>query len=142
MSEDAITLSYGKLAQINEGLGALDGLRTGPDSFKPYKFDDENDTTWIIASNQAKIADALKVYDRAKKSLAVQHQMGDRVVITDVNAEKVSAFMAALAALEDKEVSVPGLEKLSRGRLKVGSGEKKNPIPPSVLAKLMPILEE
>ena len=138
----ALTLTNGKLAMLAEGLASLDGLRTKPDEFKPYKFDDENETTWLIANNSAVVADALKVFERAKKLLAVQHGIADRMAITKDNADAVAAFMEGMAQLEDKEVEVRGLSKLSRARLKVGNGEKKNPIPPSVLTKLVPILEE
>lgn len=137
-----LTLTNGKLAQLAMGLASLDGLRTKPDEFKPYKFDDENETTWLIANNAAVVADALKTFERAKKLLAVQYGIADRMQITAENAGAVSEFMAGLAQLEDKEVEVRGLAKISRARLKVGCGDKRNAIPPSVLAHLMPILEE
>ena len=139
----SLKLTNAKLAALAEGLASLDGIRTKPDEFRPYKFDDENETTWLIADNTEAVAAVLKGFNRAKKSLATQHQIPDGPFqITKENAEQVSGFLAALEALEDREVEVPGLKKISRARLKVGSGDKKNPIPPSVLAKLSPILED
>ena len=141
--ESKLVITNSKLAALAEGLGQLDGIKTKPDEFRPYKFDDENETTWLIADNTEAVAPALKGYQRAKKSLAVQHQIPDGPFqITKENAEQVAAFMTALDALEDREVEVVGLKKISRARLKVGNGEKKNPIPPSVLAKLAVILED
>lgn len=136
-------LTNAKLAALAEALAAMDGIRTKPDEFRPYRFDDENETTFLIADNTEAAGNALKSFQRAKKLLAVQYQIPDGPFqFTNDNAERVSAFLAALEALEDREVEVPGLKKISRARLKVGNGDKKNPIPPSVLAKLSPILED
>lgn len=137
-----IALSNGKLEQLAIALASLDGLRTKPDEFKPYKFDDDTEMTWLIASNAAVVADALKVYERAKKSLALKYGVADRMPITKENADNVAAFMEELAALEDRDVEVSGLNRLSKAKLRVGSGDRRNPIPPSVLTRLMPILEE
>lgn len=135
---ETLTLTNGKLEQLAAGLAALDGLRTKPDEFKPYKFDDEAETTWLIANNSAVVADALKAFERAKKLLAIQHGVADKMPITPQNAEAVQAFMRELEVIEDKEIEVRGLSKLSRKALNVG----KNAIPPSVLSRLLPILED
>ena len=142
MSESSLKFTNGQLARIAAGLAGLDGVQIRPDEFRAFRFDDENETTWLIAENSAIVAESLKVFERAKKLLAIQHGIADGMKITTENAPKVAEFMSALALLEDKEVEVPGLKMISRARLCVGKGEKKNPIPPSVLAKLHPLLEE
>lgn len=139
---DVITLTNGQLAELAVGLTSLDGLRTKPDEFRPYKFDDDNETAWLISDNLAAVNDALKVFNRHKKVLAVTHCIADGIKITEQNAPQIAAFMTAVGELEDKTVEVSGLKKLSRARLCVGRGDKKNPIPPSVLAKLHPLLED
>lgn len=137
-----ITLTNGRIAQLSEGLASLDGLRTKPDEFEPYLFNP--DTTWIIASNQTILADKIKVFEKAKKSLASQHKITERMAITPENSTQVNAFMEGLSVLQDTEVAVEGLQKISREKLNVGNDKKKgqNTIPASVLAKLMPLLEE
>lgn len=137
-----LTITSGKLKQLADGLAALDGQRIKADEFRPYKFDDDTELTWLIANNAAVVADALKVFDRARKSLAIKHGVTDGMQVTPANAGAVAIFMSELDALEDREVEVRGLAKLSRAMLRVGSGDKRNPIPPSVLMRLMPILEE
>lgn len=139
---ETLTLTNGQLAELALGLASLDGLRTKPDEFRPYKFDDENETTWLVAENSSVLANALTTYNRAKKLLGVQHSIAEGMKITPENADKVAAFMTALGALEDKSVEIAGLKKISRERLCVGKGEKRNQIPPSVLAKLHPLLED
>lgn len=137
-----LTLTNGQLAELASGLANLDGLRTKPDEFQPYLFNP--DTTFAIAKNITIIADKLKVLDRAKKLLAVQYSVSEGMKVTPENAEKIGAFMNAMGELQDKEVEVVGLEKISREKLKVGNDRKKeqNPILPSVLAKLMLLLED
>lgn len=139
---DVITLTNGQLAELAVGLASLDGLKTKPDEFRPYKFDDENETAWLISDNLAAVNDALKVFNRHKKVLAVTHCIADGIKITEANAPQIAAFMTAVGELEDKTVEVSGLKKISRARLCVGKGDKKNPIPPSVLSKLHPLLED
>ena len=130
-----LTLTNTQLADITAGLCQLDGIRLSADSFKPFKFDD--DTVWKIASNHGAAAQALTTFERAKKMLVAQHGMVEGMKVTPENAAQVQAFMAALDALQERPVEVPGLEKIKRSELKVGS----NPIAPSTLARLMPILE-
>lgn len=141
---DIITLKLtnAKIAALVAGLAGLDGLRVSPNEFRPYRYDDDNETIWLIAGNAAILGDALKRFEHAKKLLALQHQVTDGTVITEKNAEQVSKFMQELSTLEEKEVEVEGLQKISRARLKVGKGDKNNPIPPSVLARLWPLLED
>lgn len=134
---EALILTNGKLAHLAEGLASLDGLRTKPDEFRPYKFDSD-EVVWAIANNAVLVADALKIFERAKKLLAVQHGIADRMQITPANADAVAAFMDGVSKLEDKEVTVAGLVKIARSKLNVG----KNQIPASVLAKLFSVLEE
>ena len=130
-----------QLQKISIGLASLDGLRTSPDSFEPFQF--SPDTIWAIASNQSIIAEKLALFDKAKKALAAQYKITDRMSITPENSESVAAFVAGLDELNDREISVEGLEKISRDKLNVGSDPKKNQnrISPSVLVNLMPILE-
>lgn len=131
-----------QLERLAASLGALDGIRTKPDEFQPYRFD--ADTTWLIAANTVAVAEKLSVFNRAKKLLMVSHQMVDRVTVTPENVEKVQAFMAAVSELEDREVKADGIQQISRCKLAIGGDSRKgeNLIPSSVLAGLMPILTE
>jgi hypothetical protein len=133
------TLTNDQLQQISEGLAALDGLRKGKDEFEPFQFC--ADTTWLIASNQVAVVEKLKIFDKAKRLLATQHGIKEGMPVTKDNSEQVQAFMEGLSSLGDAAVSFDGLQKIPRANLNVGNDAKKNRIPPSVLAKLMPILE-
>lgn len=141
MSDAAITLTNDQLSRLGEGLAALDGLRTKANEFEPFLFNPE--TTWLISDNQTAVADALRSYAKAKKLLASQHKITESMSVTPENSASVAAFMAALDELNEREVSVSGLQKISREKLNVGHDPKKqqNRIPPSVLARLQPILE-
>lgn len=138
--KDTISLTNARLASLAEGLASLDGLRTSAESFKPYKFDDKNETTWLIADSTDLVTDAVKKYGARKKILAVQHGVKEGMTVTAENQASIQAFLEDVEALNETVITLP-LSKISRERLKVGKGEKENPIPPSVLAKLMPILE-
>lgn len=134
---ETLTLTNGQLANLAVGLAGLDGLRVKADEFRPYKYDDAAETAWLIASNAAVASDALRAFDRAKKMLAVQHGVADSMPINAETAPKIVAFTEALAALEDRSSEIHGLTKIKRDSLNAA----KNGIPPSILAKLMPILE-
>lgn len=141
MENAAITLTYDQLVKLGEGLAALDGLRTKPNEFEPFLFNP--DTTWAIVENQTIVAGKLKTYTGAKKSLAVQHKITEGMPVTPENSPSVAAFMAGLDELNERLIEVVGLQKISREKLNVGHDPKKqqNKIPPSVLARLQPILE-
>lgn len=137
-----LKLTNGQLADLSLGLSSLDGLRTSPESFRPYKFDDENETTWLIAENISALEQHIKAFDRAKKIESARYGISNGTKITAENAENVAGFLKAVGDLEEKEIEVTGLQRISRARLKVGKGDKCNPIPPSVLGKIMPLLED
>ena len=141
MSEAALTLTYDQLVKLGEGLAALDGLRTKPGEFEPFLFNP--DTTWAIAENATVVTGKLKTYAGAKKSLAVQHKITEGMAVSPENSASVAAFMAGLDELNERAVEVDGLQRISREKLNVGHDVKKqqNRIPPSVLARLQPILE-
>jgi len=132
-------LTNSQLQKLSAGLSSLDGLRTAPDQFEPFIFD--ADTTWNLALNHTIIAGSMEVFDRAKKTLAVQYGITDRMTVTKENAEQVNAFVAGLDVLLTKEVSVDGLQKIERAKLNIGSGKGQNKIPVSVIGNLMLILE-
>lgn len=132
----SLILTNSQLAELAAGFGQLDGIRLSVDSFKPFKFDD--DTVWKIASNHSLIVHALGAFDRAKKMLATRHEIIEGMRVTPENAAQVQEFMIALSVLQEKQVEVSGMSKISRSELKVGQ----NQIPPSTLTRLMPILTE
>jgi hypothetical protein len=132
-----LTLTNGKLVEVATGLAGLDGIRLSKEEFKPFRFDD-TETLWAIVANTVAVQEALKVFERAKKALAAQHGLIEGMKVTDEHREAANKFFAALEELNEKNVSVPGLAKISRAKLQVA----KNGIPPSVLAKLAPILED
>lgn len=141
MENAALTLTYDQLVKLGEGLAALDGLRTKANEFEPFLFNP--DTTWLIAEGQVFVAEKLKAFTVAKRSLAAQHKITDGMSVNAENSASVSVFMAGLDELNERKVDVAGLQKISREKLNVGHDPKKqqNRIPPSVLAKLQPVLE-
>ena len=136
-----LTLSNSKLAELAAGLAALDGLRVKGE-LEPFLFCPE--LTWLVADWQTALEPAVSSYRKAQKSLTTQHKVTEGMAITPQNADAVAAFVAALDALNEREVEVVGLQKISRAKLNVGHDKKKeqNNIPPTVLARLRPILEE
>jgi len=135
-----LTLTNAKIAELSSGLAGLDGQRVKGE-LEPYLFCPE--LTWLVADNQTALEPKLAAYNKAKKALAAQHKITDGMAISAQNAEQVAAFMAAVDELHEREVVV-GLQKISRAKLNVGHDRKKeqNNIPPSVLARLQPILED
>lgn len=140
MTETAPTVKVinAKLPLLVQALAALDGLRTSPDSIRPYRFD--ADVVWSIVAVQTKASEALDKFQRAVKMLAAQNAVVEGMKITPENLESVTAFRKAQEELTDKEIDL-AIERLSIAKLNVGPGEKQNPIPVSVLSALMPILE-
>lgn len=137
-----VSLTNAKLAALADGLLSLDGLRTSQTEFRPYRFDDAGDMAWAIAGNVVVSQDALRAFERAKKSLAAQYDVQEKMPNTPENKERAEKFLAALDDLAEKPVTIPGLTPISRKALNVGPGPKQNPIPPSVLAKLAPLLTD
>lgn len=134
-------LTNARLMRLSGGLASLDGIRPKPGEFKPFDFSAE--TTFKIAANAALVADKAAPFNRAKELLAVKYEIAEGMKVTAANAKNVSDFMEALGLLEDKEVTVDGLEKISLAELNIGFDCKKNQnqIAASTLAALMPILE-
>lgn len=136
-----LTIPNTKIAELSAGLAALDGQRVKGE-LEPYLFCPE--LTWLVADNQTVLEPKLAAYNKAKKSLAAQHKVTEGMAITPQNAEAVAAFMAALDELNEREVEIVGLQKISRAKLNVGHDKKneQNNIPPTVLRSLNLILEE
>lgn len=136
-----LSLTNAQLMKLANGLDALDGIRAKHGEFDPFHFNSE--TAFKIAVNIALVMEKVVAFERAKKILAVQFQVAERMQITAENAPNVAKFMEALTLLEDKQVEIAGLEKISRASLNVGSDRKKeqNQIPPSALAAIYPLLE-
>jgi hypothetical protein len=139
-----VSLTNAKLAALADGLLSLDGLRTSQTEFRPYRFDDAGDMAWAIAGNVVVAQDSLRAFERAKKALAAQFDIRENepMANTPENKERAEKFLAALDDLAEKPVSIPGLTPISRKSLNVGPGPKQNPVPPSVLAKLTPLLTD
>lgn len=139
--ESKLTLRNVKIVELFGALGGLSGLRVNGE-LVPYLFSPE--LTWKIADNQTLLEPYVRSYNRAKKALSVQHKVTEGMPVTPQNAESVAAFFSAADELDEREVDVSGLQKINRDKLNVGHDSKKeqNNIPPAVLARLQPILEE
>lgn len=135
-----MTLTAPQLNKILTGLKSLDGLRTSQSNFEPFIF--HPDVTWAIAENQCAITDVLKPYELARKMLAAKHGISEGMAITAENSTAVQAFVKEVGELDGRELDVE-LKKIKRTDLKVGNKGNKdqNPISPSVLAAIMPLLE-
>lgn len=134
-----MTLTNAQLIRLFQGLSALDGLRTKPNEIQPYDFDP--DTEWKIANNISLLQTKATEYQRAQKALAMRYGIAEGQEITPENASKVAEFIEAMHGLEDKQVEVTGLEMIPKDKLKLGHKKDQNPIPRTVLAAIMPVLE-
>jgi len=132
-------LTNAQLQKLSAGISALDGVRTSPDQFEPFHFD--SDTTWNLALNHTLIQAKLQPFEAARKALAKQNNITDRMAVTAENADRVKSFMDSLEVLQDKTVTIDGLIKIARSSLNIGIEKGKNKIPVSVLLNLMPLLE-
>ncbi len=133
-----MTTTAPQLTRILTGLKSLDGLRTRQNEFTAFHFSPE--VTWVIAENQCAIADALKPYELARKTLAAKHGLSEGMAITPGNAAAVEAFVREIGELDERPLEVE-LKSIKRADLRLGNKDDKNAIPGTVLAALMSILE-
>lgn len=134
MSDAPLKLTNRQIARLAEGLKALDGVVSDGGKITRFKLD--SDTAWNIAVNIEIVDQAIRIYERAKKTLGEQYGVVERMELTPQNAPNVASYIAAEDVLQDK-IQDLGLHIFSRKTL-----QEKNAIPPSVLANLKPILTD
>lgn len=134
-----LTLTNAKILELVATLNALDGIRVKGE-LEPYLFCPE--VLWLVADWITLFETDINAYRKAQKSLTTQYKVVEGMPITHQNSEAVAAFMAGLNELNEREVKVCGLQKISRAKLNVGHEKNQNKIPAPLLARLAPILED
>ncbi len=135
MPTDPRNLTNRQILKLDLGLSALDGVMG--DGGKIVRFKLGADVTWFLALDIEAVGRAKAAYERALKSLGAQHGVVDRMEVTTQNAAAVAAYVAGQEALLDQEQDMSCLHTYKRTEL-----QEKNAIPPSVLANLLPVLED
>lgn len=128
-------LTNREILKLAEGLAGLDGCVGDGGKVTRFKFDAE--TAWRVALDTEIVGRAKLAYERRLKQLGAEHGVVEGMGLTPANAAAVAAYIAAQDALLDQKQPVTGLHTYQRSVL-----QEKNPIPPSVLAALLPLLED
>lgn len=131
---EKVTLTNGQMVAIKAALGQLSGLRKSKDELVPYGFTME--ARWKLAILDVSITKALGPFEVAKTATAKAQGLVEGMPVPPMSeaAAKVVTFFEELGALKTKTVDleIEWLTKTDFGN---------NPIPPTVLADLMPIIK-
>jgi hypothetical protein len=134
MADSAQKLTNRQILSLAEGFASLDGMMDGG---KIVRFKFEAETAWHIALDSEAVGRAKAVYERALKKLAAQLGIVEGQGVTQANAAAVAAYIDARETLLDQEQDMGGLHTYERSEL-----QRAGAIPPSVLAHLLPVLED
>lgn len=131
---DSSLLTNRSILKLADGLALLDGVVDGG---KACRFEWDSDTAWILALDTEAVSRAKLIYERALKSLGARLGVVDKMAVTPENAANVAAYLDQHEQLLDQTQDMSCLHSYSRSVL-----QKKNKIPPSVLANLLPVLKD
>ena len=137
---EPIKLKVSDLLALQQGLAAFDGQqKVVPQGDAPAKvvlvpYELPGKTRWAIAQDLAAIAPALKAADEARNALLKQIG-GEAGTISSSDTVRISKFTAAYNEVLNQVVTVE-LTKIPSADLKLDA----NPLPPTVLASLTPII--
>ena len=134
MAESPHLLSNRQILKLAEGLSSLDGVVEGG---KVVRFKLDNDTAWHVALDLEAVARAKVAYERRLKSLGAELGVVERMELTPANAANVAKYMDEQETLLEQTQDMSCLHSYCRKAL-----QEKNAIPPSVLANLLPLLED
>jgi hypothetical protein len=134
MPDSPQNLTNRQILSLAEGFASLDGVVDGG---KVVRFKLDAETAWHIALDSEAVGRAKAVYERALKKLAAELGIVEGVPVTQANAAAVAAYIDARETLLDQEQDMGGLHTYERSEL-----QRAGAIPPSVLAHLLPVLED
>lgn len=140
LGAEPIKLKVSDLLALQQGLAAFDGQqKIVPQGDAPAKvaltpYELSGKVRWVIAQDLAALQPQAKAADEARNALLKQIG-GDSGTIAATDALKVSKFTAAYNEVLAQVVTVE-LTKLALADLKLDA----NPLPPTVLANLSPII--
>lgn len=138
MSEP-IELTVTDILGVSAGLSALDGYNKVTEketAVVSYSFDDS--TRWNIGKNKRILRAELDVFEETRVAL-IKELSPTTSNIAAESPEVQEQFNIRYKELMKRKVPLPGLLKLKKSSLLC---ESKNPIPGSVLERLIPIIEE
>lgn len=134
MAAKSLTPSNREILKLHSGLKDLVGAQ---DKEGIERFDFDLKTAWNLAKCLSIVERAVETYERAKRVLAAKLGVVEGQKLTDENAPKVAQFLKQLDDLKDQQNELSGLL-----RFKVGDIQKAGNIPHTVLANIMPLLDE
>lgn len=117
-----------KIAQLGNGLNQV--VR------KPYKLAAK--TRMAIARNIANLAEARSAFDKAHRGIIEEIAGPGQQNIDPADTDKMAELSKQFAELLETEVDLPTLAKIKASALNVEDNE----IPQSVIADLMPLLDD
>ena len=137
---EPIKLKVSDLLALQQGLAAFDGQqKVVPQGDAPAKvvlvpYELSGKTRWIIAQNLAALQPQVKAADEARNALLKQIG-GESGTIPATDTARISKFTAAYNEVLNQSVTVE-LTKLALADLKLDA----NPLPPTVLSALAPVI--
>lgn len=144
---ETIKLTVRDLLKLHSGLKGLDGNRHSDKEF--FYFDYDAGVRWNIGKNLAIVEREVEVYQKNVRAETRAVNLADGMNMSEIPTLTAATISHKIDALKDKEIELTGilflkLEEIERRpdskdpRMK---DIKVNPIPPSILAALMPIIQ-
>lgn len=131
-----VKLTNQQILMLADGLCALDGI-LGPDGKGIVRFKFDAAIALQIAQNLVAVEEALKAYRRARAAGAASRKVVDKMPLTEATAAAIADFLNFESLLKDEEQEV----QLHTFRLDVLQQQAEGRIPPSAIARLMPVLK-
>lgn len=135
-----------QLIQLQRGLRALDGLAKSKDEFLHYDY--EKGIRWRIATTLKSVNDVVELFeDEKEREQQIRNLVaGEKITENNRNAAfelagKINDLERQVVEISDDRISTFTLDELTqRPPSKDPSLPKANPIPPSVITALMPLI--
>lgn len=147
---EKLTLPMRKVLELRRGLNSLDAVKAGKEGeVVPLDFDPK--TRYRLMKNAAIVEREALIFDKMDRGFAEQSGAYDGMEKNDANAAKMDAYKRKLEEALDQNVDLDGLLFVRMEDLlfrplpsdaKPTDKRKSNPVPQSVLHKLMPIIVE
>jgi hypothetical protein len=137
-----LKMSVRSAVKVAEGLDQLDGAKTdGKDGVVMFRFSPK--ISFNLSKNAVLFEREKIAFEKTQRRLAREAGVVLGEEITDKNRAAIFAFHEALEAAKDADTEISGVLCLRLADLlDQPVSEKKNPIPQSVLNKLVPIIQE
>lgn len=134
MADSTQKLTNRQILSLADGLASLDGVVDGG---KVVRFKLDAEMAWDIALDTELVGRAKAIYERALKKKAAELGIVEGVPVTQANAAAVADYIYYRESLLNQEQDMSGLHIYKRSEL-----QRAGAIPPSVLANLLPVLED